>query len=382
MSNSATPRDVNAAHEERETGASQWPVMAATRAERQRASDAERSRLATILANLDDAVLIVNEHGETVLANAALKRLFGVTGDIAPENERGHPLPEEAWPRRRAAQGETFTMPFTITAADGTRRAFETNAQPIQGIDDERWSILVIRDITDRHLLRQQDEFLAVAAHELRTPLTVLSGRIQLLSRRLVAANANERLLEHADRALEQVHHLEADIDELMDAARLQFGRIVLNRAPIDLLTVIRQATDAAAALATGQAISVDAPEHPVMVDGDGRRLERVLLNVLVNAITYAPESERIDVRLRTDAETATVEIEDRGPGIAAEDLPHIFSRFARLETSPRNRQRSRRHDRGTISPRRGDHNRHAIAATAGDGVIITPSPSITRRRG
>ncbi|HEX2282226.1 MAG TPA: ATP-binding protein, partial [Thermomicrobiales bacterium] len=70
------------------------------------------------------------------------------------------------------------------------------------------------------------------------------------------------------------------------------------------------------------------APDHPVMVDGDEHRLQQVVLNLLSNAITHAPETERIDVRLLAEEDVAVIEVEDAGPGIAEEDLPRVFTRF------------------------------------------------------
>ena len=328
----ATIGELSATNEELETRSQQLETMAAALEEQQRSVEVERSRLAAILANMGDAVLVVNDEAETVLTNAAYERLFGPTADFVPEDESGHPLPAERWPQRRAARGEAFTLAFTLRDQEGTRRSFESNVQPVQGGDEEHWGVIVIRDITERSLRRQQEQFLAVAAHELRTPLTVLSGRIQLLVRRLASARADERLMEHASRALEQARNLEADIDELMDAARLQFGKITLERAPVDLVEIAHQAVDSAEALTIGQAIHVEAPAHPLMVDGDRRRLTRVLLNLLSNAATYAPGTERIDVRLRQDGDAARIEVEDRGLGISADALPHIFDRFVRLE--------------------------------------------------
>jgi signal transduction histidine kinase len=168
--------------------------------------------------------------------------------------------------------------------------------------------------------------------------LTVLSGRLQLLARRLASTSADERLAEHAERALEQARHLEADIDELMDAARLQFGKIILDRAATNLVTIVQRAADTAKTLSSGQTIDVDTPDGAVMIDGDARRLERVLVNVLNNALIYAPGSERIDIRLRTEAEQAVVEVQDRGPGIPAASIADIFSRFVRLEQGPTSR--------------------------------------------
>jgi two-component system CheB/CheR fusion protein len=304
--------------------------------EQRLAGEAERSRLAAILTNMGDAVLVVGPSGETMLTNEAFDRLFGSVDGLVPEDESGRSLPAETWPQRRAVQGEAFTLSFTMPGPNGTRRWFETNGQPIHGSDGQLWGVVVIRDITERSLRRQQEQFLAVAAHELRTPLTVLSGRLQLLARRMAGGRSREQLQDDAARALDQAHQLESHVNELMDAARLQFGQMTLERGPVDLAAVVRGVAETAETLAAGQAIVLDLPEGSVMVDGDMHRLERVLLNLLTNAITYAAGTERIDVHLTREEGMARIDVADTGPGIPAEALPHIFTRFFQLEHQDR----------------------------------------------
>jgi two-component system CheB/CheR fusion protein len=301
----------------------------ASRLEGQRQdADTERSRLAAVLANMGDAVLVVDAHGGVVLTNTAYDRLFGGTTEFAPEDERGQPLPAEIWPVQRAAQGEVFTLAFTLPDPEGTRRWFESSSQPVRGAEGEHWGVLVIRDITERSLRRQQERFVAVAAHELRNPLTALSGRLQLLNRRLGNIDVDGRLRQDASIALEQARRLETFIHELLDATRMQFGQLVLQRAPVDLGSLLQEVAELAQPLADQPAIRVTLPEQPVIVEADAHRLQQVFYNLLTNAITYAPETDAVDLRLRVDDDEAVIEVQDRGPGIPAEVLPQIFSQF------------------------------------------------------
>ena len=123
---------------------------------------------------------------------------------------------------RSGAPCAVSRSPLVHPGPDGSRRWFECNGQQVDRGDGERWGVLAIRDITERSLRRQQEQFLAMAAHELRTPLTALSGRLQLLQRRLGNAQVDERLRQDAAHALEQARRLEIHIHELMDATRAQ----------------------------------------------------------------------------------------------------------------------------------------------------------------
>jgi two-component system CheB/CheR fusion protein len=290
--------------------------------------EAERSRLEAILASLGDAVLVVDRDGRQLRSNAAFDRMFGEVGaNFVPEDERGIPLALEAWPQRRAAAGETFSMPFIISAAHGTRRWFEANARPIEH-EGQQGGVLVIRDITDRSLLRLQEEFLAIASHELRTPLTALRGYLQLHLRQLQSGGEPGRIERSGSAALQQVERLAVLVDDLLEIGRLQTGRLRLNRDVVNLVPLVERVGELGRSLARGQAIRLDLPREPVVVDGDPVRLEQVLLNLLMNAITHASGSEHIDLSLQAVDSTAELQVQDYGPGIPPDELDRLFTRF------------------------------------------------------
>jgi len=318
---------------------------------------------------MSDAVLVLRHDGAPVLTNAAYDHLFGAAVDFVPLDENGNPLPAEQWPQRRAIQGETFSMLFTLPAAvlpgadnESGRREYEANGQPICGEAGAPWqdAVVVIRDITERSLRRLQDEFMAMASHELRTPLTPLQGYLDMLIRSL--APDDERTRRYATQARAQVQRIRILVDDLLDVGRLQSAKLTLKLAPIDLIAPLTRAVEGARLTATGQTIRLDAPNDAVTIAGDAARLEQVFLNLLTNAIKYAPDSETIDVRLRrvpaapdaavesmdglheagaagTDApavELAEIQVQDYGPGILADALPNIFARFYQSERNAR----------------------------------------------
>jgi two-component system CheB/CheR fusion protein len=179
-------------------------VLAASLEEQRRASEEERTRLEAILANMGDAVLVVDRQARPVLTNAAFQELLG-SADFVPLDEEGQPLPADAWPQRRAAQGESFNTQFTITAAETGRRWFEASGQPIGRAGAESGGVVVLHDITDRSLRRLLEEFMALASHELRSPLTSISMLSQLVERhvqqRLEQGQPGEEEWEQEQRA-------------------------------------------------------------------------------------------------------------------------------------------------------------------------------------
>ncbi len=293
---------------------------------------AERAQLAAILASIGDAVLVVDHAGTAVLTNAAFEEMLGGAG-MAPQDAYGAALPTVMWPRQRIARGETFSMQFALTAADGTQRWFEANGRPILGALPAR-GVVVIRDITAVSRQRRlQDNFVALASHELRTPLTLVLGRLQLLLLRLPPQPDHGETRGHATVALRHAQRLADLVDDLMDMTRLETGKLSLTLGPVDLAPLVTRAVETAQSLATDQTIHATVAAAPVVVTGDAGRLEQVMLNLLTNAIKYAPGPARIEARLRrVGDEAAVIEVQDEGPGIAEGDQARLFNRFSQVE--------------------------------------------------
>ena len=304
-------------------------------AEQQRqVSEAEQARLSAILLSLGDAVLVVDPTGTPLLSNTAYTRLFGdASSSIAARDVQGNLLPSEDTPQLRAARGETFVMEFTLDGENGKRRYFEATGEPIQSAGTELGGVIAIRDITERSLHRFQDEFLALASHELRTPLTPLLTYLQLMEKLFTKKPQlaeNSRIRSYLAGALNQVQHLRRLTQDLVDVRHLQQGRFSLETKRVPLEKVVAECVaQARMAAPEGQKIEMESRRAATLiVNGDALRLEQVIMNLLSNALTYAPRSPRIEVRLRREGNEVLVQVEDAGPGIPATDLTHIFERF------------------------------------------------------
>ncbi len=302
--------------------------------EQRQASEAARAQLEAILASMGDALLVVDAQAVRVLTNAAYARLFGEDGAVVAEDAEGHALPADEQPQHRAASGRPFTFAFTLTAADGTRRWFEATGQPISSTGVQG-GVVTIRDITDRSLRLLQDEFLAVASHELRSPLSTLLMALHLLAKEL-PGRADDAQFQTAVRlAIRQGQRMRVLVDDLLDVGRVQQGKLHLQLDEIDLVKLVRETIALAQLEAQGQIITLDEGEEPLVVVADATRIEQVVLNLLTNAIKYAPGTERIDVRLGRAEDTAgagrgeaVLQVQDYGPGIPAAESPQVFTRF------------------------------------------------------
>lgn len=174
----------------------------------------------------------------------------------------------------------------------------------------------------------QLNQFTADAAHELRTPLAVLISETQTaLARERSAADYRETV-EQCLLVAQQMRRL---TESLLDLARLDAGQRMAC-APLDLAELVRDSASLLAPLAAERQIRLAFDLEPASVHGDRDRLSQVIVNLLGNALAYNRPGGEVHLATRSAQETATLIVTDAGPGIAAEDLPHIFKRFYRAD--------------------------------------------------
>jgi two-component system, OmpR family, sensor histidine kinase CiaH len=186
---------------------------------------------------------------------------------------------------------------------------------------------------SQRLALRRQREFAADASHELRTPLTVIRASVEDLERhpQQSVADVGAALTDIRD----EVDHMTAMVEDLLLLARSDSGAVALERVPLDLGDMASTGASGLARPAADRGIDVVVDPVPAEVTGDPARL-RQLVGILVdNAIRHAPTGSRVDVRVRTEGPDAILVVDDAGPGIRPEDLPHVFDRFYRAAGAP-----------------------------------------------
>ncbi len=332
----ATVEELNTTNDDLQARGIELQDLAVSLEAQRYTSETERQRLLTTFGAMVDAVMVVDSAGQIVLANAAYHDMFDRSeGQPVPEDEHGHALPDALTPRQRAARGEPFNMEFSLIrpapSSAPVRREYEAKGQPIPdgATGAARESVVVIRDTTERSLRRLQDEFLAMASHELRTPLTPIQGYLELLDKRL--APGGGPAARYTSQALAQVQRLRTLVNDLLDVGRLESGKLRLQLVRLDLVPLVARAVEAARLDAHEQELALQPDPAPLWIQGDATRLEQIIANLLTNAVTYAPNTARVDVRLRRLDGEALLDVQDYGPGIAAADIPRLFSRFSQV---------------------------------------------------
>jgi len=185
------------------------------------------------------------------------------------------------------------------------------------------------REIEERQVAERQshakDEFLAMLGHELRNPLSAISSAASLIGLPGVSNDGVQRAKKIIQR---QSQHLGRIVDDLLDLSRAMSGKILLDRAPLDVAALVAGTLETFRATGRSSDYQLVQDLAPGWVEGDATRLEQIASNLIDNALKYTPAGGRIEVRTWTENDDVVLCVRDDGVGIAADLLPHVFDVF------------------------------------------------------
>jgi signal transduction histidine kinase len=324
--------------------------------DRRQERSADEERLRSIVERMADGIVVVNDEGIIRFANPAAERLFGRSSEELVDTYLGFP----------AVDGES-------TEIDVVRRNSDTVAVELRVVqlewEGEPAHLASLRDITDRRRAAERaaqlereraarakaeatsqakSEFLAMMSHELRTPLNAIIGYADLLDLRLATSLSAEHR-QQLVRIRESAHHLLGLVNEVLDLAKGEAGRLSLTCGP----SAAADAVDAALALVHGAAearaielSSIDeSPDRRVIYHGDESRVRQILVNLLSNAIKFTAAGGRVTVTHGQMTQPAPApqrpegatwvyfRVTDTGSGIPREQLTRIFDPFVQVES-------------------------------------------------
>jgi PAS domain S-box-containing protein/excisionase family DNA binding protein len=187
-----------------------------------------------------------------------------------------------------------------------------------------------------RQAIQLREEFLSIASHELKTPLTTVKTYTQLLARRLLKPEMDrDRLHGYTNNLQRQLDRLETLVADLLDASRIQQGRLELRLEQVDLVDLAQQVLarfEQAAERNERHRLVLEAPS-PVAGLWDQVRLDQVLTNLISNALKYSPEGGEVRVAIRQVNAQAMIAVRDPGIGISSEEQAKLFQPFVRGDT-------------------------------------------------
>lgn len=179
---------------------------------------------------------------------------------------------------------------------------------------------------------KRKDEFMSIASHELKTPLASVKAYVQLLDRSL---SNDEKIKGYLDRTLAQINKLNNLIVDLLDTSRIENGRLKFNESLFNFKKLLKESVEMIGQIYPDYKIRVSG-ESDVLINGDERRLEQVILNYMTNAIKYSPDVREIELHSTVQNNLLIVSVKDFGIGIPKESQPDVFRKFYRVEGSSR----------------------------------------------
>jgi signal transduction histidine kinase len=201
---------------------------------------------------------------------------------------------------------------------------------------EETLGYTIIEDITEQYKLRKQkEEFISVASHELKTPVTSLKATLQVLNRVLAKeGGVSEQLRRLSNTAEKNTAKLTFLIADLLNVTKIEQGQLALNRTLFPVSDMIESCCSHIELEGTYQ-LQIEG-DASTLIFADQQKIEQVLVNLVNNAIKYAPESLVITLRVEQLPSAVKITLTDQGPGIAPENLGQLFDRYFRVDEHKR----------------------------------------------
>lgn len=301
-------------------------------------------RLRSILETMAEGVGVTDASGQMVYANPMAQRILGLKeseikkrtyDDPQWQNLRidGTPLPAEEHPMSimMKTQKPITDHEIAVKPPQGDILYLSINAAPMF---DEKGVLIggigTFMDVTERRLVTQsKDDFISIASHELKTPVTALKGSLYMLQNKRKDLS-EEIKVKLVDKSVQSLNRLTVLIDELLDTRRLEKGHLKLDKKPFVLSDLFEQCRANFNHQLTRK-ITFGGDLHE-RVTADMQQIGQVMVNLINNAIKYAPESDIAIKANKLDEKEMIISVKDDGPGIPEQKRAQLFERYYRAD--------------------------------------------------
>ncbi len=306
-----------------------------------------------LLESAPDAVVIVDRDGRITLVNAQAEEMFGYSRNeilnrsvemlLSQHSRQAHAGRRSDYSARPETRPMGITLDIVGRRKNGGEFPAEIELSPLE-TDEGLLITSVIRDVTERRrtdqalrLLnkeleaasRHKTEFLANLSHELRTPLNAILGASELMADGLFGP-LNEKQLEYSHDIHQGGTHLLGLINDILDLAKIEAGRLDLHLSQFDLRSVMESSAAIVRERAARKSLelNVTPPPEEIIVEADQRKVKQIVYNLLTNAVKFTPEGGRVAFTAHRNGKEIIFAVEDTGPGVAQELRERVFEEF------------------------------------------------------
>ncbi|HZL36540.1 MAG TPA: ATP-binding protein, partial [Tepidisphaeraceae bacterium] len=305
---------------------------------------AEREHAQAIIHSISDAVLVTDPFDDLVLANESAARTFDFNLADAPRRPLEQVLHDPKMialireVRLGHGQGTRRIVEHEVRAGE-TSRLFKVTLSSVSGAAAPAGVIAVLHDVTrEREVSEMKNDFVSMVSHELRTPLASIHAYVEMLIDR--EADDEKTRGEFYEVIQNEANRLSRLIDNILNISRIESGLVRVNKQPLSLTVVLKDAMEVIAPQARQKQISISEDLTPVLYQtmADRDMLYQAALNLLSNAVKYTQPGGSIAVSVApdNDGKKILVRICDTGVGIPPKDLPFVFDKFFRAESNSR----------------------------------------------
>ena len=298
-----------------------------------------QTRFKTIFEHSRLGNKVITSDLKIIQVNAAMVKLLGYKNkediigkqilDFSPKENHKHwqTLQDKLWKKSTPS----FGLETTLIKKDGTIIWCQITSIlfPDQG---ESLGYTIIEDITDKHLLQlQKDEFIGIATHELKTPITSLKAGLQLMNRMIKKdPGIPEKIVKLAHEAQLYTSKLTHLVEDFLNTAKLEQGKLSINKRRFPLSDVIEGCCNHVQL--DRRHFVTHSGDLSIEVYADRHKIDQILVNLVNNALKYAPASEEISIKVEQLPGSTKISVADKGPGILPEDVPYLFDRYYQIK--------------------------------------------------
>ncbi len=302
----------------------------------------EKSKIKTIINCMGDGVLVCDRDGCIVLSNPAVSRMLKISessllGNFLPQCNLHSELANTIQESLATPDKNYTSVSQELSIGESGEIFLRAHTAPVRNdLGETMGSVTVIQDISHlKELDKMKSEFIAMVTHELRAPIAAVEQQLTVILNKM-AGDVTQKQEQLLSRAKERTKGLLDLIKDLLDLSKIEAGKMVQYKEPLNLQEVIQRVVDLMKAQAENKKLDLQfSPSSQIsLIHADRNSMEGIFTNLISNAIKYTPEGGRVFIQVSEEGGFVKACVSDTGIGIKKEDLSRIFDKFYRVKSS------------------------------------------------